>query len=55
MVTGGKPVSTKADLLKKFKTADAFVKAAKDSTHPMMAGFKDNALLRAAAKDLGLK
>ncbi len=50
-----KSVSTKAELLKKFKTADALVKAAKDSTNPMMNAFKDDAMLKAAAKDLKLK
>jgi hypothetical protein len=52
---GDKPGPSKDTLLKKFKTADAFVKAAKESKSPMMNNFKKDDQLKAAAKDLGLK
>jgi hypothetical protein len=41
--------------LKKFKTADALIKAAKASKSPMMNSFKKDDQLNAAAMDLGLK
>jgi len=52
---GDKPASSKATLLKKFKTADDFIKAAKESNNPMMNNFKKDDQLKAATKDLGLK
>ena len=52
---GGKTVLTKAALLKKFKTAADFKKAAKDAQNPIMNAFKGDADLDASAKDLGLK
>jgi hypothetical protein len=52
---GDKPATSKATLLKKFKTADDFMKAAKESNNPMMNNFKKDDQLKAAAKDLGLK
>jgi hypothetical protein len=52
---GDKPASSKATLLKKFKTADDFIKAAKESNNSMMNNFKKDDQLKAAAKDLGLK
>ncbi|MCX5717161.1 MAG: hypothetical protein NTW44_02405 [Nitrospirae bacterium] len=55
MVVGGKPVLTKADLLKKFKTAADLKKAAKNAQNPIMNAFKGDADINAAAKDLGLK
>jgi len=55
MVVGGKPVLTKADLLKKFKSADELKKASKAAKNPMMNAFKGDADLDASAKDLGLK
>ncbi|MBF0564166.1 MAG: hypothetical protein HQK89_02875 [Nitrospirae bacterium] len=52
----GKPAIGKAKLLEKFKTADAFIKGAKDSKSPMMNAVKGNdENLKAAAADLGLK
>ncbi len=51
----GKPGPAKADLLKKFKTADEFTKAAKESKNPMMNNFKKDDDLKAAATDIGLK
>lgn len=52
----GKVAPDKAALVAKSKTADAFVKAAKDSKNPMMNAAKGNeADLKAAATDLGLK
>lgn len=51
----GKPAYSKATLLKKFKTADALIKAAQRSKHPMMENYKNEDDLKAAAKDLGLK
>ena len=51
----GKPGPSKATMLKKFKTVDELVKAAKDSKNPMMDNFKNETLLKAAAKDMGLK
>ncbi|MBF0320214.1 MAG: hypothetical protein HQL01_10490 [Nitrospirae bacterium] len=52
----GKTSPDKAAILAKFKTADAMIKAAKDSKNPMMAAVKTNeADLKAAAADLGLK
>jgi hypothetical protein len=52
---GDKPAPSKATLLKKFKTADDFIKAAKEEKNPMMNSVKDDDRLKAAAKDLGLK
>ena len=51
----GKPALSKADLLKKFKTEKELIAAAKASKNPMMNKFKKDDLLKAAAKDLGLK
>lgn len=51
----GKPGSSKAAMLKKFKTSEDLVKAAKESKDPMMANFKNETILKAAAKDIGLK
>lgn len=51
----GKPAMSKADLIKKVKTAAELVKAAQDSKNPMMNAFKKDDDLKAAAKDLGLK
>lgn len=51
----GKPAPSKADLLKKFKTQAELIKAAKASKNPMMSKFQKDELLKAAAKDLGLK
>lgn len=51
----GKPAPSKATLLGKYKTADAFIKAAKAAKSPMMNSFKKDEQLQAAAKDLGLK
>jgi hypothetical protein len=51
----GKPSPSKADLLKKFKTADEFTKAAKESKSPMMNNFKKDDDLKGAATDIGLK
>ncbi|MGO9614102.1 MAG: hypothetical protein ACLPX5_13875 [Dissulfurispiraceae bacterium] len=50
-----KPGPSKETLLKKFKTADEFMKAAKASKNPMMNNFKKDDQLKAAAADLGLK
>jgi len=52
---GDKPAPSQETLMKKFKTSDAFIKAAKDSKSPMMNNFKKDDQLTAAAKDLGLK
>jgi hypothetical protein len=52
---GDKPGPSKATLLKKFKTADEFIKAAKASKNSMMNSFKKDDQLKAAATDLGLK
>ncbi|MBF0519587.1 MAG: hypothetical protein HQK92_07685 [Nitrospirae bacterium] len=52
----GKVAPDKAKLVEKLKTADAFVKAAKDSKSPMMNAAKANeADLKAAAAELGIK
>jgi hypothetical protein len=51
----GKPGPSKAALLKKFKTSDDLVQAAMASTNPMMQSMKNETVLRAAAKDMGLK
>lgn len=52
----GKPAPSKADLLRKFKTEKELISAAKAEKNPMMSDIKGNdALLKAAAKDLGLK
>ena len=50
-----KPGPSKATLLKKFKTADEFINAAKASKNSMMNSFKKDDQLKAAATDLGLK
>lgn len=52
---GDKPGPSKATLLKKFKTADEFINAAKASKNSMMNSFKKDDQLKAAATDLGLK
>ena len=52
---GDKPGPSKETLLMKFKTADDFIKAAKESKSPMMNSFKKDDQLKAAAMDLGLK
>jgi hypothetical protein len=52
---GNKPGPSKETLLMKFKTADDFIKAAKESKSPMMNSFKKEDQLKAAAMDLGLK
>ncbi len=40
----------------KYKTADDFIRAAKESNEPLMKRYKNNGeLLREAAKDIGLK
>jgi hypothetical protein len=52
---GDKPGPSRATLLKKFKTADEFIKAAKASRNSMMNNFKKDDQLKAAATDLGLK
>jgi hypothetical protein len=52
---GDKPGPSKATLLKKFKTADEFIKAAKASKNSMMNSFKKDDQLKTAAADLGLK
>jgi hypothetical protein len=51
----GKPASSKVELLKRFKTEKELIAAAKASKNPMMNKFKKDDLLKAAAKDLGLK
>ncbi len=51
----GKPAPSKADLMKKFKTQKELISAAKASKNPMMTKFKKDDVLKAAAKDLGLK
>jgi hypothetical protein len=51
----GKPGPSKADLTKKFKSADDFIKAAKESKSPMMNNFKKDDDLKAAAAEIGLK
>ena len=46
----------KEKLVEKYKTAESFVKAAKESKNPMMKSIqKDDAALQDAAKDIGLK
>jgi hypothetical protein len=42
-------------LKKRYKTADEFMKAAKESPNSMMSNYKDDAGLKEAAKYLGLK
>ncbi len=51
----GKPGPSKAAMLKKFKTSEDLVKAAMASTNPMMQSMKNETILKAAAKDMGLK
>ncbi|NTU42289.1 MAG: hypothetical protein HGA78_04400 [Nitrospirales bacterium] len=52
----GKPGISKADMLKKYKSADELVKGAKANTSPMMKSVNaDEAGLKAAAAELGLK
>jgi hypothetical protein len=51
----GKPAPSKADLVKKYKTAAELIKAAKAAKNPMMNNFKKDELLKAATKDIGLK
>jgi hypothetical protein len=44
------------DLKDKYRNAEKFVKAAKDTNEPLMSRFKKNeSLLKEAAKDIGLK
>ena len=43
---------TKAAMLEKHKTADAFIKAAKTNKSPMMKNFQKDDILNKAAKDL---
>lgn len=53
---GDKPALSKESILKKFKTANDLIKAAKASTNPMMKAIQGNDdLLKKAAADLGLK
>lgn len=53
---GDKPAMSKESLLKKYKTADDMIKAAKASTNPMMKAVQGNDdLLKKAAADIGLK
>jgi hypothetical protein len=52
---GDKPGPSRATLMKKYKTADEFIKAAKSSKNSMMNNFKKDDQLKAAATDLGLK
>jgi hypothetical protein len=52
---GNAPAQSKETLLKKFKTAEALIEAAKASESPMMNSFKKDDQLKAAATDLGLK
>ena len=48
--------ASKADLLKKYKTADGLVAGAKEVTNPLMKSIQgDETSLRDAAADLGLK
>jgi hypothetical protein len=42
-------------LKKRYKTGDEFMKAAKESSNPMMNNYKGDADLKEAAKYLGLK
>lgn len=51
----GKPALSKSAMLKKFKTSEDLVKAAMASTHPMMQSMKNETVLKAAAKEIGLK
>jgi hypothetical protein len=48
----GKPVPSKEELLKRYKTGDELIKAAKASKSPIMKAFKKDSLLNAAVKDL---
>ena len=50
-----KRLVTVVTLLKKFKTSGELIKAARASKNPMMNSFKNDEILKAAAKDLGLK
>lgn len=43
---------TKAALMEKYKTSDAFIKAAKASKSPMMKNFQKDDILNKAVKDL---
>lgn len=51
----GKPAPSKADLVKKYKTKKELIAAAKAVKNPMMGSYQKDDLLKAAAKDLGLK
>jgi hypothetical protein len=42
-------------LKQRYKTADEFMKAAKETPNPMMTSYKGDADLKEAAKYLGLK
>ena len=52
---GDKPGPSRATLMKRYKTADEFIKAAKASKNSMMNNFKKDDQIKAAATDLGLK
>ncbi|MFN3396848.1 MAG: hypothetical protein ACK4Z9_08680 [Thermodesulfovibrionales bacterium] len=53
---GDKPAPSKESFLKKFKSANELVRAAKASTNPMMKAVQGNEdLLKKAAADIGLK
>lgn len=45
------PTAGKAALMEKFKTADEFIKAAKESESLLMRAFKKERLLKAVAKE----
>ncbi|MBN2655196.1 MAG: hypothetical protein JXR79_08830 [Nitrospirae bacterium] len=49
---GDKPAPSKETMMKKLKTADAFIKAGKTNKNPMMNAFKSDAMLSATAKEL---
>ena len=51
----GKTAPDKAALQQKHKTADSFIKAGKATTNPMMKAFQNDADLKGAAGELGLK
>lgn len=43
---------TKAALMEKYKTPDAFIKAAKESKNPMMKNYQKDDMLNEAVKDI---
>ena len=51
----GKMAPSQETLVKKFKTEKGLIAGAKAAKSPMMKNFKKDDLLKAAAKDLGLK